>query len=172
MVKINGVKAANTLELESQKVSALNQILDKMESNFEYINSNTNKKQNFEYQKYSNEKYGNQSFDVDGNQNQNISNNSYSSNTFQGDKSNLIMSVLPALLSKNKGANFLFDEKNILIKELLKNSKNPMINKLFELMPKLANKNISSSQSIETEKAQKKLPAIDSFVKTEDYDIS
>ena len=165
MVKINGVKATNTFEAESKKISALNQILDKMESNYEDINSKANKKQNVEQQRYNNSNFDkNQSDD-------NVTTQSYSSNMFSSDKSGLIMSVLPALLSNNKGAKNLFDEKNILIKELLKYSKNPMINRLFELMPKLANKNTSVSQTMEAEETQKKLPAIDSFVKTDDYNI-
>ena len=62
-------------------------------------------------------------------------------------------------------------QKDILINELLKNSGNPMLAKLFKLLPQLSTKgvlqNVAEAES--NSNTQKQEPKIDSFKKTDDY---
>lgn len=163
MVKINGVNIANTQEQKREHTPTINQILDMMENNYQSINNKQNNGRDF------------------GGQTQGTSNQSYLQNyvaTPQStekagveDKSNLLMSILPAMLSQNKASNGLSKQKDMLVKELLKNTQNPMLGKLFQLLPQLTSKNgLTSSQNSESPaEAKKEVPKIDTFKKTDDY---
>lgn len=80
------------------------------------------------------------------------------------DKSNLILSILPSLLSGNK-THSLGKEQNILMKELLKNTHNPKLAKLFELLPKLTTAKASTASAKRQNVREE--PSIDSFKRIE-----
>ena len=190
MVKINGVKAISTYQLEKEKEikPTLNQILDRMENNYQEINNpNTQNKYNDKKYSYDSEKYNSQynqqipQNENDGTFTQNIfsnlignmqNNNEQNVNTqnFGDDKSNLLLSVLPMILSKNKSAGGIKNGQEAILKELLKQSNNPRLSQFVQLLPKILDKNNISNQTFSSTQAQKKEePKIDSFKKTSEY---
>ena len=180
-MKINGV----VVERDTQKketTPTINQILDKMESNFQMINSPQNYGGAYSQKTFDKTKtnfFDDKNFGTNlnpwqsGNANQKVETESFEaskSNQFE-DKSNLLLSILPAMLSQNKSPKTMDKQKDILINELLKNSGNPMLAKLFKLLPQLSTKgvlqNVAEAES--NSNTQKQEPKIDSFKKTDDY---
>lgn len=190
MVKINGIKATSTYQLEKEKKlkPTLNQILDKMENNFQEINNpnfkieNNNKKYFFEDEKNKNE-YSSQTAKPESNNNftQNIFSNllgnfqdktdaNVNTQNFADDKSNLLLSVLPMILSNNKSAGGMKNGQEAILKELLKQTNNPRLSQFVQLLPKILDKNNNSNQTFTSTQTQKKEePKIDSFKKTSEY---
>ena len=180
MVKINGVKANNIFDIDTkkQKKPTLNQILDKMEDNYQNVNiqSNSNNfdKQNT-YQNSSGKNYENQNntnsnlfSNLIGNLTQN--DNTTSAMSFdenQTENNNLLMSVLPLMLN-NKGKN-IKNSQELIFKEMIKNSNNPRLAQLVKLLPKLMNNNKPSFTVVQETQQKKEEPKIDSFTKTNDY---
>ena len=83
---------------------------------------------------------------------------------------NILVSLLPLLLNnKSNGASTetVKKEQNELFHALIKNLNNPLLEKLFELLPTLSKKN--SVKKFEVESVKKNEPKIDSFVKTDEY---
>jgi hypothetical protein len=157
MVIINGVKTETVSDYElsqkAQKKPSINEILDKMQNNYDSINGA-----------------------------QNVSTSAQSlgeNNTAQDvsamggifgasdDKNNLLMSLLPLIISgKGKNsASFIQSQQQQLVKQLIKSANNPLLEKFFELLPKFK-QNAKTSETVETKKEE---PKIDSFVKTDEY---
>ena len=180
MVKINGVKANNIFDIDTkkQKKPTLNQILDKMEDNYQNVNiqSNSNNfdKQNT-YQNSSGKNYENQNntnsnlfSNLIGNLTQNDNTTSAMSfNENQTENNNLLMSVLPLMLN-NKGKN-IKNSQELIFKEMIKNSNNPRLAQLVKLLPKLMNNNKPNFTEVQETLQKKEEPKIDSFTKTNDY---
>lgn len=147
MAIVNGKKIEVQDTNNQSKQPSINEILDRMQNNYDTINvsssnfSNTNKKQ--------------------------TENSNVTSTANAGDKDSLIMSILPMLLSKNndKVSTSSFDS-NKLLEILLKDNPDPMIKKLLELMPLLTKKS-SPAQTESNKKSEN--TKISSFVKTDDY---
>ena len=170
MIKINGVKARNNFELKKQNIikPTIKEILDRMENNYQNINNVDS--QNFNY----NKEIKNQNESAKSNTNvlNSLSNmfnpnkNTYTpSENIGGD--NLILSILPMLLSKNKNTNSLKNTENLIFKEILKNSNNPKLMQLAELLPKILNK--KSIETETTEQEVKDIPNIESYTKTTEF---
>ncbi|MGN1221880.1 MAG: hypothetical protein ACI4TT_01435 [Christensenellales bacterium] len=152
MILINGVKVNNSIEKNEQiKQSSINEILDKMQVNYNNMN----------YAK------SNQSVDIMSSKAEAQSEQPV--NTLNASDSNLLMSLLPILLnqSKENSAETLKNQQNELLHSLIKNLNNPMLEKVLELLPKLTKKSV---KKVETESTKKDEPKIDSFVKTSEYD--
>lgn len=153
MVKINGVKATETSEIEKDVSPSINEILDRMENNFEARKVNYSKVNS------------NSIFDG-ANNSQKVSTLNNFSVSQNEDDSNIFLNILPMLLSKDKSIN-LKKNQNEIIKMLIKKTNNQMLLKLFELMPKL-----SKAKNTETENEKnktEKVQNIDDFVKAEDF---
>ena len=153
MVKINGVVATNTISLNDRKSKpSLNEIFNKLEKNsFDAINNIQSNSVKVESKR------------------DDLSFNPIAelSNIFGDDeKNNLLLSILPTMLSKNKTLTGFKNSQTTLFKELLKNSNNPKLLQFAELLPKLMSK---TSVSDMAQSQQKNEPKIDSFVKTDDY---
>ena len=164
MIKINGVKATSVMETQKEITPSINQILDKMENNFEA------RKVDYSQNNLNNIFDGSQNIDNSQNTNQYSQkvNSLGSFNALQnGDNSNLLLSILPMMLSKDKTSAFK-KSQNEIMKQMLKKINNPMLAKLFELMPKLAKATSAETQNanVETNKKEKN---IDEFVKAEDF---
>ena len=144
MVKINGVKATSTTEVKNVSPS-INEVLDRMDNNFQARQIDYDKKVDNENK-----------VDAFG----------FASNT--DENSNLLLSILPLLLSKDKKSFSLKNSQNEIIKLFLKKSNNPMLLKIFELLPKISNLNKTEIHTQNTESAQNN-KSIDDFVKTDDY---
>ena len=155
MVKINGVEATSTISLKNREATpSLNDIFDRLEKNsFDVIN-------NIKTQSATDELSS---------QKNNSSPSSELANILgvSDEKNNLLFSILPTLLSKNK-TNAFKDSQNILFKEIIKSSNNPKLSQLMELLPKLFSKK-SSSSVIESTNVIHTQPKIDSYIKTDDY---
>lgn len=160
MVKINGIKATETSSIEKEISPSINEILDRMENNFEA--------RKVDYSKSGTTGIFD-GFDNPNNVNTyNKVNTLWSNGTTQtgNDSSNLLLNILPMLLSKDKNSYFK-NSQNEIIKQLLKKTNNPMLLKLFELMPKLAKEKNTETENTKAE--TKKEKNIDDFVKAEDY---
>ena len=198
MVRINGVKATSTQQLEKEKKlkPTLNQILDKMENNYQEINNPQNVKTNLLYNNsnYINKESQNQSNENSSNDFSNQNANAFTNNIFSNllqnsfkqndakndnyvstqnfayDKSNLLLSVLPMILSKNKDKGGMKNSQEVIMKELIKQTNNPRLAQIVELLPKILNKNNNFGQVFTSSQTQKKEePKIDSFKKTSEY---
>ena len=148
MIKINGVTAKPTDESISEVKPSINEVLERMNNNYEARQVHIQKsEQTANYENTFTEQNGSNSNSLFGN--------------------DLLLSLLPMLIS-NKKANILSSDSPIF-KELLKKINNPMLQKIFEMLPNMFKKEAKAqSNSSETEnKATKK--DIDSFVKTDDY---
>lgn len=164
MVKINGVKANETSQMEKVVLPSMNEVLDRMENNFE--------SRKIDYSKSgSNNFFGD--FDIKKN-NQNLNGDNQKVNTLgsfdmsqnSSDNSSFLLTVLPMLFSKDKNINFK-NAQNEIIKNLLKKTNNPLLIKIFELMPKL--EKMTNTEKKTTTFEEKKEKNIDDFVKAEDY---
>ena len=164
MIKINGTPA-NALQQKKQEnlTPTLNQILDRMENNYNYVNSASAQSANNSEPQQASKTALQKSFDYANNSA--IPNNESVSAQGFDDKSNVLLSILPSLLDKSSGEK----EKNILIGELLKNSKNPTLAKLIEVLPKLTSINKAKASIQQQILPTREQPKIDSFVKTDDY---
>ena len=152
MILINGVKVNKNIEKSEQiKQSSINEILDKMQVNYNNMN----------YAK------SNQSVDIMSSKAEVQSEQPV--NALNASDSNLLMSLLPILLnqSKESSAETLKNQQNELLHSLIKNLNNPMLEKVLELLPKLTKKRV---KKVEAESTKKDEPKIDSFVKTSEYD--
>ena len=164
MIKINGTPA-NALQQQKQEKLAptLSQILDRMESNYNYINYANTQSLNLSEKQEGNKK--NVQNDLDFAYNKTSPNGDTVSAQNFDDKNSVLLSILPSLLNKSSGEK----EKNILIGELLKNSKNPTLAKLMEVLPKLTNINKAKTSVQQQALPVHQQPKIDSFIKTDDY---
>ena len=151
MVKINGVKATESSQTEKNVLPSMNEILDRMENNFEARKIN-----------YSN---------IDSSNLFNDTNNNQKVSTFGnfdlGQQTNdlkPLLNILPMLLSKDKSFK---NNQNEIIKMLIKKSNNPMLSKLFELLPKLSK--VKNAEAEIKNNETKKEKNIDDFVKAEDF---
>ena len=179
-MKINGVVIENETT-KKERTPTINQILDNMENNFQMVNSKqkfaegfsgqfSEQKDNQTFaQSFLGKKNGEQNYSL----NQEVKAESFNNQNFQhDDKNNLLLSILPTLLSQNKSPKNLNKQKEMLIGELLKNSSNPMLSKLFKLLPQLANKTdvLKNEENSKESAPQKTEPKIDSFRKTVDFE--
>ena len=149
MVLINGVKINNNEEKQSEQLKkpSINEILDKMQVNYNNMNYANN----------------NQNVDIMAN----TESKQQTNNTNNSTDNNLLLSLLPLLLNnKSDSAEILKKEQNELLHTLIKNLNNPLLEKLFELLPKLSKK--SNIKKVETEEKIEK-PKIESYVKTDEY---
>ena len=179
MVKINGVNATNNFELKKQNSAkpTIKEILDRMENNYQNIYS-------VDTQNFSNKENTKNKFDEL--HKADTSNTGTSSNAnilssltnMLGENKNinlpkenlgndnLLLSILPMLLSKNKNASTLKTSENILFKQILKNSNNPRLMQIAELLPKIiSKKNIEAETTEEVDNT----PTIESYTKTVDF---
>ena len=164
MVKINGVKASGIDENSMHEIKpSINQILERMDSNYRDIQSRAQSMQN--------QNFGTSIFQGFQSSNQNsekvstLNTDANTSLSTLGD-GNLLLTLLPALLSGKDKKNILaFD--NPIFKEILKKSNNPMLQKILEILPMIS-KNKTSKQS-EKKDDVKQETKIDSYVKTDDY---
>ena len=172
MIKINGVKVESYDDSKSAKKPTLNQILDNMENNYRaknygYIeNQSQNKNANFDdsLSPQKNQNSNNSIFE-----NLNIENQKVESQSFDnGQNSDLLFSILPMLLSKNKTASTMKTTQNKLFETLIKNSNNPRLAKLAQLLPKILNNNPLTQTLSNTPAEDKNEPKIDSFKKVEE----
>lgn len=150
MTLINGVKieSNNASSQNSQRQPTMNEVLNRMQNNYDNINSRNISTENT---------------------NDSSTNNNEVTNilgTAGGGKDSLIKSLLPMLMSANKTNESPAIDSNKLIDMIVKNTNNPNISKLLELMP-LISKNKTKTQSKEDSTTEK--PKINSFVKTDDY---
>jgi len=178
MVKINGVKATNSFETQKQKdiKPSINEILSRMETN--YQNVHNVKSENYNSTPKSNINNSNISADIFNESEQNTSPASqglFSNILGNVDggignaDNNLLLSILPMMLTKNKGANTLKNSQNMIFKEILKNSKNSRLKQIAELLPKIMQNN--SPQMFNTETEIKTIEnKIDTFKKTDEYE--
>ena len=145
MIKINGIKAS-ILNDETEKFNStpsINEILDRMENNFVARNSNQKVEK------------------LDDVNSQNIfqNNSNFFDNKNIFGENNLMFDLLPLLLtSKTKKI-----DSSVLIKHILKKSSNPMLQKIVDILPKIA-----ESQKSKDDENEKKEVKIDSFVRTND----
>ena len=132
MTTINGVKAQNLQANpnENLKKPTMNEILNRMQANFEQCSNDTSAVQNQQ--------------DFSNNQNQNKSPFDNLMSMFQGENS-ILLSFLPMLLTKQKNANL---GKEIMMK-MLANSGNPMLSKIVGILTNIDKK--SSVQETEPE---------------------
>ena len=192
MVKINGIKANSIYGLEKQKEHkpTLNQILDKMENNYQTINyiynKNTNANSSSNIFDAHDQSFQNQSslinddVKIQNQESQNVfssllknfsTNQDYSVNTMDISNQNndsLLMSVLPLLLN-NKGKNGLKNGQDLIFKEMVKNTQNPRLAQIVKLLPKLINNKINTFADIQENMPKKEEPKIDSYTKTDEY---
>lgn len=159
MVKINGVEAVSTKSLKKSNVQpSLNEILDRLEKqNFNAINNIKAQSQLSDFDSSENTKTANTS-----NENINIVEGLSLNNS-----DNLLLSVLPSLLSMNKSNLGIKNSKDMIFKQMLKNTNNPRLAQIIELIPKLMKPQSTNSQEISGTITD--IPKIDSFVKTDDY---
>lgn len=155
MITINGTKAepTDTYIAEKQKnVLSIKQVLASMQQN--YDNVNLGKAQALK------------------NDDTNNSNGMLNLLTSGKDKNELLMSLLPLLLSKNKtGIDSLSVGENDIMQNLLKNTNNPMLSKILEMIPKFKNLSSKKTKKQEEVKPVNDSPKIDSFIKTSEYKI-
>lgn len=161
MIKINGVKAS-IMNDETEKLNttpSINQILERMDNNYQARNVNINQMSNF--QNLNSQNIHNQNVSIQLNEQ-----NANFGNLFDG---NSIFSVLlPILLTGNKKVNLLGSDSPIL-KEILKRTNNPMIQKILELLPKL-NENKKNETKTDSHKEKKQEAKIDSYVRTDEFE--
>lgn len=155
MITINGTKAepTDTYIAEKQKnVLSIKQVLASMQQN--YDNVNLGKAQSLK------------------NDDADDSNGMFNMLTNGKDKNELLMSLLPLLLSKNKtGIDSLSAGENDIMQNLLKSTRNPMLSKILELIPKFKNLSSKGTKKQEYVKPVNDSPKIDSFIKTSEYKI-
>ena len=152
MVLINGVKIDSKDERKEdlQKKPSINEILEKMQSNYNKINSVVVQSNDFT---------------------KNYEEDSQKTSTMglSGGDNNLLLTLLPMLLNKSgDGTAILQKEQNEIFHTLLKNLNNPLLEKLFELLPNFK----KPRKKAETSTTKKEDPKIESFVKTEDYNCN
>ena len=142
MVTINGVKAQNlqAVQQENVKKPTMNEVLSRMQSNFEQTNQTAQNKQNCS----NTEAQTKSPFD-------NIM------SMFQGENS-ILLSMLPMLLTKQKNENLGKE----IIKKMLANSGNPMLAKLVEMLS-----NINKKTNIQNTEQTIQSSKIDDFAKVE-----
>lgn len=136
MVKINGIEAEPVLDKQNMKnlTPSINEVLERMDNNFKQKTAVNNVST---MNAYSNEQNSNNGLD-----------------------GNLLMSILPLMISnKSKGKGF----DNPIFKEIIKKTNNPMLQKFFEILPKLK---VATAVKEESKKEEVK---IDSYVKTDEY---
>ena len=157
MAIINGVKINNTkdeIQTDAIKKPSINEVLEKMQVNYNNLNN-----------------YYSQSNNVSVMSNTEPKEQTSSANTNSSSiDNNILVSLLPLLLNnKSNGASTetVKKEQNELFRALIKNLNNPLLEKLFELLPTLSKKN--SVKKVEVESVKKNEPKIDSFVKTDEY---
>ena len=157
MAIINGVKINNTKDerqTDAIKKPSINEVLEKMQVNYNNLNN-----------------YYIQSNNVSVMSNTEPKEQTSSTNTNSSSiDNNILVSLLPLLLNnKSNGASTetVKKEQNELFHALIKNLNNPLLEKLFELLPTLSKKN--SVKKVEVESVKKNEPKIDSFVKTDEY---
>lgn len=150
MVYINGVKITSAEEktTEQTKKPSINEILDKMQLNYNNVNYSAGQTENNLHGEQKPEQV--------------------SVLSKQSGDNSLLLSILPLLLNKGNNAEVLKSQQDELMHTLIKGLNNPLIEKLFELMPKVSKK---TTKKVEAE-STKKEPAIDSFVKTDEYSIN
>lgn len=167
MVKINGVKAKLTNEeiLKKNSSPTMNQILDKMENNFHDIEARA---QNTQSANFSANPF-------QGIQNENVNDAVNTMNTSQnasgsilGDN-NILLTLLP-LLSSGKDKVNLFGADSPILKEIIKKTNNPMLQKILELIPALTKPKVSKQNEEKLE--EKNQTKIDSYIKTDDYNVT
>ena len=151
MVTINGVKAQNLQanQQENIKKPTMNEVLSRMQSNFDMANQNAQNQQ-----KFSNNEQ-NQNFDSA----QNKSPFDSLASMFQGENS-ILLSLLPMLLTKQKNANL---GQEIMTK-MLANSGNPMLAKLVGMLTSINKKTDIQNSEQQTTQASK----IDDFARVEE----
>lgn len=145
MTTINGVKAQNLQANpnENLKKPTMNEILNRMQANFEQCSNDTSAVQN--QQDFSN--------------NQNKSPFDSIMSMFQGENS-ILLNLLPMLLTKQKNANL---GKEIMMK-MLANSGNPMLSKIVGILTNIDKKSsVQEPEQTNVETASK----IDEFKKVE-----
>lgn len=177
MVKINGVNAEIVSDNQRTKdlTPSINEVLDRMDNNFKQrqtailsSNNQSNTEQNFSNQNtfasglisslFPNFK---QSSETEKNIST-MSTYTNNQNSTSGFDNNFLMSILPLILSTNNKTKTKGFE-NPIFKELLKRVNNPIIQKIFEMLPKM-------KTTTETQTENKKDEAkIDSYVKTSEY---
>lgn len=177
MVKINGVNAEIVSDNQRTKdlTPSINEVLDRMDNNFKQrqvgILNNPNQlnaEQNFSNQNifasglisnlFPNFKQSTEHI----NNTNTMSTYTNNQNLTSGFDNNFLMSILPLILSTNNKTKTKGFE-NPIFKELLKRVNNPIIQKIFEMLPKM-------KTTTETQTENKKDEAkIDSYVKTSEY---
>ena len=167
MVKINGIEAKNNNEAFEDIKPSIKEIIERMDNNYHARQLSTMNTQ------YNNSILKQTAASENLNDSPSFSDNDFENNTYQNnsnDNSNLLLSLIPLLFTKDK--NNLPNFKNgaqIILKEILKKTNNPLLTKILEILPKISNKdteNSSSTQKHETKEDNKK---IDDFVKTDEY---
>lgn len=129
MILINGVKITNAdKQIEDLKKPSINEILDKMQVNYNNINFENNK-----------------SVNIEKHEEQKVNNND----------NNLLLTLLPLLLN-NKGdsAEILKTQQNELLHGLIKNLNNPLLEKIIDILPKLNKKPIKTEEKNEKPKIE------------------
>lgn len=185
MIKINGITATNNFETqkEIQIKPTINEILDRMENNYQNIHNVQNQSYKTNTQSASNNS-NNFNAEISNLQNKNVENQSifssilngnnpnsgFENNNLLSDNNSLLLSILPTLLTKNKGVNTLKNSQNMIFKEILKHSNNPRLNQIAELLPKIFSNN-STPQMFSTEtQTSPNQNKIDTFKKTDEYE--
>lgn len=148
MVTINGVKATDSQSVSQKKENApsINQVLDNMQKNYDNINYGA--KVGIAEQKTPTP--NGQIGGILG---------------MLGNGNDMLVSLMSMLMAgKNKGTkNFMKAQQQNLIKMLLKNSNNPMLEKILSIMPQNNFTGESQNQTIQ------QFPQIDTYIKTSDY---
>lgn len=148
MVTINGVKATDSQSVSQKKENApsINQVLDNMQKNYDNINYDA--KVGIAEQKTP--PPNGQMGGILG---------------MLGGGNDMLVSLMSMMMAgKNKGTkNFMKAQQQNLIKMLLKNSNNPMLEKILSIMPQNNFTGESKNQTIQ------QFPQIDTYIKTSDY---
>lgn len=147
MILINGkeIENKNSSQEQTIKKPSINEILQKMQTN------------------YDNQIYATKQQSTQPNSDAQPQTTSNTEN-----QNNLLLSVLPALLKQKQTPTVQTQDvdQNEILKTLLKNLNNPMLEKLFELLPLFSKKTKAQQADIGNKKSETK---IDSLVKTDDY---
>ena len=187
MVKINGVSVVEPRDSKKriETKPSINEILDRMQSNYDtrineaqsnFQNEKNSSSENFSTTHASNSINEKQSmiqslFNFQSpNENLKANQPPLFNDKFNDNNNNLLLSVLPMLLSNNKSGLGMKNSQDIIFKELLKTSSNPRLVKMLEILPKMMNKNsFDASTNEQSEESKKNAPKIDAFTKTTEY---
>jgi len=149
MVTINGVKATDSQSVSQKKENApsINQVLDNMQKNYDNINYGA--------------KVGIAEQKTPTSNGQNMG----GILGMLGGGNDMLVSLMSMMMAgKNKGTkSFMKAQQQNLIKMLLKNSNNPMLEKILSIMPQNNFSGESKNQNIQ------QFPQIDTYIKTSDY---